>query len=76
MATTMNSNGIGDSIKNKQYGAKSSTSAIEVMQQMLQERCIAEPMFAIKMANPQKVNGGSGELSLQPDTKKRVMRGR
>lgn len=33
---------------------KSSTSAIEVMQQMLQERCIAEPMFAIKMANPSK----------------------
>ena len=59
MATTMNSNGIGDSIKNKQYGAKSSTSAIEVMQQMLQERCIAEPMFAIKMANPQKSMEGA-----------------
>lgn len=38
---------------------KSSTSAIEVMQQMLQERCIAEPMFAIKMANPQKSMEGA-----------------
>ncbi len=38
---------------------KSSTSAIEVMQQMLQERCIAEPMFAIKMANPSKSMEGA-----------------
>ena len=38
---------------------KSSTSAIEVMQQMLQERCIAEPMFAIKMANPNKSMEGA-----------------
>ena len=38
---------------------KSSTSAIEVMQQMLQERCIAEPMFAIKMANPNKSMDGA-----------------
>ena len=38
---------------------KSSTSAIEVMQQMLQERCIAEPSFAIKMANPNKSISGA-----------------
>ena len=38
---------------------KSSTSAIEVMQRMLQERCIAEPMFAIKMANPKKSMEGA-----------------
>ena len=38
---------------------KSSTSAIEVMQQLLQERCIAEPMFAIKMANPNKSMEGA-----------------
>lgn len=38
---------------------KSSTSAIEVMQQMLQERCIAEPMFAIKMANSSKSMEGA-----------------
>lgn len=38
---------------------KSSASAIEVMQQMLQERCIAEPMFAIKMANPNKSMEGA-----------------
>ena len=31
---------------------KSNNAAIAAMQQMLQERCIAEPMFAIKMANP------------------------
>ena len=29
------------------------------MQQMLQERCIAEPMFAIKMANPLKSMEGA-----------------
>ena len=33
---------------------KSNDSALAVMQQMLQERCIAEPSFAIKMANPSK----------------------
>lgn len=38
---------------------KSSTSAIEVMQRMLQERCIVEPMFAIKMANPKKSMEGA-----------------
>ncbi len=31
---------------------KSNNAAIAAMQQMLQERCIAEPTFAIKMANP------------------------
>ena len=30
---------------------KSNNAAIAAMQQMLQERCIAEPTFAIKMAN-------------------------
>lgn len=38
---------------------KSSTSAIEVMQQLLKERCIAEPMFALKMANPNKSMEGA-----------------
>lgn len=38
---------------------KSNDSAIAVMQQMLQERCIAEPMFAIKMANPSKSMEGA-----------------
>lgn len=33
---------------------KSNNAAIAVMQQMLQERCIAEPAFAIKMASPTK----------------------
>lgn len=33
---------------------KSNNAAIAAMQQMLQERCIAEPTFAIKMANPNK----------------------
>lgn len=33
---------------------KSNDSAIAVMQSMLQERCIAEPSFAIKLANPSK----------------------
>lgn len=33
---------------------KSNNAAIAVMQQMLQERCIAEPTSAIKMANPSK----------------------
>ena len=43
MATTMNSN----------------NAAIAAMQQMLQERCIAEPTFAIKMANPLKSMEGA-----------------
>jgi len=38
---------------------KSNNSAIAGMQQMLQERCIAEPMFAIKMANPSKSMEGA-----------------
>lgn len=33
---------------------KSNNAAISAMQKMLQERCIAEPAFAIKMANPDK----------------------
>lgn len=33
---------------------KSNNAAIAAMQQMLQERCIAELSFAIKMANPSK----------------------
>lgn len=33
---------------------KSNDAAIAAMQQMLQERCIAEPTFAIKMASPTK----------------------
>lgn len=33
---------------------KSNNAAIAAMQKMLQERCIAEPAFAIKMANPNK----------------------
>ena len=38
---------------------KSNESALAVMQQMLQERCIAEPSFAIKMANPSKSMEGA-----------------
>ena len=38
---------------------KSNNAAIAVMQQMLQERCIAEPTFAIKMANPNKSMEGA-----------------
>ena len=38
---------------------KSNDTAIAVMQQMLQERCIAEPSFAIKMANPSKSMEGA-----------------
>ena len=38
---------------------KSNNAAIAAMQQMLQERCIAEPMFAIKMANPSKSMEGA-----------------
>lgn len=38
---------------------KSNNAAIAAMQQMLQERCIAEPMFAIKMANPNKSMEGA-----------------
>ncbi len=56
---TMNSKGIGDSAYNKQAGAKSNNAAIAAMQQMLQERCIAEPTFAIKMANPNKSMEGA-----------------
>lgn len=56
---TMNSKGIGDSAYNRQAGAKSNNAAIAVMQQMLQERCIAEPTFAIKMANPSKSMEGA-----------------
>lgn len=51
---TMNSKGIGDSAYNKQAGAKSNNAAIAAMQQMLQERRIAEPTFAVKMANSSK----------------------
>ncbi|ROT15319.1 hypothetical protein EEL51_14010 [Muribaculaceae bacterium Isolate-110 (HZI)] len=56
---TMNSKGIGDSAYNRQAGAKSNNAAIAVMQQMLQERCIVEPTFAIKMANPSKSMEGA-----------------
>ena len=38
---------------------KSNNAAIAVMQQMLQERCIAEPTFAIKMAQPNKSMEGA-----------------
>lgn len=38
---------------------KSNNAAIAAMQQMLQERCITEPMFAIKMANPLKSMEGA-----------------
>ena len=38
---------------------KSNNAAIAAMQQMLQERCIAEPMFAIKMAQPNKSMEGA-----------------
>lgn len=38
---------------------KSNNAAIAAMQLMLQERCIAEPMFAIKMANPLKSMEGA-----------------
>ena len=33
---------------------ESNNAAIAAMQQMLQERCIAEPTLAIKLANPKK----------------------
>ena len=56
---TMNSKGIGDSAYNRQAGAKSNNAAIAAMQQMLQERCIAEPTFAIKMAQPNKSMEGA-----------------
>ena len=55
----MNSNGIGNTYKNRNSVAKSNDSALAVMQQMLQERCIAEPSFAIKMANPSKSMEGA-----------------
>ena len=38
---------------------KSNNAAIAAMQQMLQERCIAEPAFAIKMAQPNKSMEGA-----------------
>ena len=38
---------------------KSNNAAIAAMQQMLQERCIAEPTFAIKLANPKKTLEGA-----------------
>lgn len=38
---------------------KSNNAAIAAMQQMLQERCIAEPAFAIKMASPSKSMEGA-----------------
>ena len=38
---------------------KSNSAAIAAMQQMLQERCIAETTFAIKMANPNKSMEGA-----------------
>ena len=38
---------------------KSNDSALAVMQQMLQERCIAEPSCALKMANPSKSMEGA-----------------
>lgn len=38
---------------------KSNNAAIAAMQQMLQERCIAETSFAIKMANPSKSMEGA-----------------
>lgn len=38
---------------------KSNNAAIAAIQQMLQERCIAEPTFAIKMANPSKSMEGA-----------------
>ena len=59
MATTMNSNGIGDTYKNRNSVAKSNDTAILAMQKMLHKRCIAEPSFAIKMANPSKSMEGA-----------------
>lgn len=38
---------------------KSNNAAIAAMQQLLQERCLAEPAFAIKMANPSKSMEGA-----------------
>ena len=38
---------------------KSNDSALAVMQQMLQERCIAEPSFAIKMEDSSKSMEGA-----------------
>ncbi len=42
---------------------KSNNAAIAVMQQMLQERCIAEPAFAIKTAQPRLPQGYTHEDS-------------
>lgn len=45
---------------------KSNDTAILAMQKMLQERCIAEPSFAIKMENPSKsVEGAVNYLCSQ-----------
>lgn len=38
---------------------KSNDAAITAMQQMLQERCIEEPDFAVKMSNPSKSMDGA-----------------
>ncbi len=54
---------------------KSNNAAIAVMQQMLQERCIVEPTFAIKMANPSKSRRCS-KSPLQDYPKERSMRRR
>lgn len=54
MASEMNSNGIGDSNKNKQYGAKSSNAVMEVVRNYMEERCASDPVLAIKYANPAK----------------------
>lgn len=54
MANEMNSNGIGDSNKNKQSGAKSSNAVMEVVRNYMEERCASDPILAIKYANPAK----------------------
>ncbi len=52
---------------------KSNNAAIAAMQQMLQERIIAEPALAIKLANPKKHLKGRYQLSLPRDTEKSGM---
>lgn len=54
MANEMNSNGIGDSNKNNQSGAKSSNAVMEVVRNYMEERCASDPILAIKYANPAK----------------------
>lgn len=54
MANEMNSNGIGDSNKNKQAGAKSSNAVMDVVRNYMEERCASDPILAIKYANPAK----------------------